>query len=185
MTCFKHYTILLMVKGTIVPFFVGKEQMNIQRIRRQSVRDIWPTCDYCDEDFTTGYIFTGEGVSGTRSSDLCVCDGCLDKAKKSKIGFLHGRKMTVKPETHAMNVKDVIAAYHEGKIVHSDLIVRLVQMAVEQDPRTIAVHASDYLGSIKEQTASNDHMISGMEIDSKKETEKFLAGLELWRTYFG
>lgn len=63
--------------------------MNIRRHRRHSLGDDWPVCDYCDVPFTVGFEFTGEVVSGTRSSSLCVCDRCLDKAKKSSIGFLN------------------------------------------------------------------------------------------------
>jgi hypothetical protein len=63
--------------------------MNIQRVRRQRLADDWPVCDYCDHPFSAGYVFMGEGVSGTRGSHLCVCDECLSKAKKSSIGFLN------------------------------------------------------------------------------------------------
>jgi hypothetical protein len=64
--------------------------MQIERVRRLGRADEWPKCDYCDEEFTAGFCFSGEGVGGPRSGVfLCVCDKCLKKTKESKIGFLH------------------------------------------------------------------------------------------------
>lgn len=62
--------------------------MQIQRIRRQSKYNEAPVCDFCDEPFETGYVFTGD-THGPRGRELCVCDGCLAKTRKSPIGFLH------------------------------------------------------------------------------------------------
>lgn len=62
--------------------------MQIRRIRRLSVKDEWPMCDFCDEPFTAGFEFGGENVGGPRGSGLAVCDKCLERTKKSSIGFL-------------------------------------------------------------------------------------------------
>lgn len=40
--------------------------MQIRRIRRLSVKDEWPMCDFCDEPFIAGFEFGGENVGGPR-----------------------------------------------------------------------------------------------------------------------
>jgi len=61
--------------------------MQIQRIRRQLQTDAWPDCDCCDEPMKIGFHFSGEDVSGPRGMHLDICDGCLEKTKKSNLGL--------------------------------------------------------------------------------------------------
>jgi len=56
--------------------------MQIQRIRRQSKYDESKSCDFCNEPMETGYKLYIDD-----QSSVMVCDKCLEKTRKSKIGF--------------------------------------------------------------------------------------------------
>ena len=65
---------------------IGETISQIERRRRLSVQDDWPECGLCDKPFTSGFtIWAGE--DRLVSLKIHVCDSCLGKAKKSKIGF--------------------------------------------------------------------------------------------------
>ncbi len=62
--------------------------MQIHRVRRLRQGDAADPCDFCDEPMEKGFELSGENVAGPRSGMfLRVCDDCLTKAKRSKIGF--------------------------------------------------------------------------------------------------
>jgi hypothetical protein len=66
--------------------------MNIQRIRRESVYDEGEVCDFCDQSACPGYRFMGsDDIMGPRGSHLTVCDDCLAKTRRSRIGFWNDR----------------------------------------------------------------------------------------------
>ena len=52
----------------------------LERRRRASVNDDWPTCDYCVQPFSVGFTFYVDGDHAF--CHLNVCDSCLAKAKK-------------------------------------------------------------------------------------------------------
>lgn len=59
---------------------------SINRVRRLSVHDDWPSCDFCCENFTSGFTFYLDADHG--DGTVNVCDGCLGNAKKADFGWL-------------------------------------------------------------------------------------------------
>jgi len=58
----------------------------IERVRRLSVYDEWPSCDFCTKPFSAGFNFYTKEEG--HLDILHVCDECLTKAKKDKVGWI-------------------------------------------------------------------------------------------------
>lgn len=59
---------------------------SLNRFRRLPVRDEWPQCFICRENVTTGLTLYEKDFGGLLV--VTVCDGCIEKAKKSQTGWI-------------------------------------------------------------------------------------------------
>ena len=59
----------------------------IHRVRRLSVKDEWPSCDFCAEPFCNGYTLYLD--ADQKDVVVNVCSKCLLKAATTKTGLLN------------------------------------------------------------------------------------------------